>query len=123
MFDPILQPLLELPGVRGIVFCDREGYTVHAFGASGRHAPEERDDFELKVTGAQFATPLDQALQLARDGLGRIQECLLRGSAESLLVHVLPDGYYLILVLEAGAPTARAFQLLRVAAAQVATEI
>jgi len=123
MFDEMLKPLLDLPGARGVVFCDREGFTVHAFGASGRQDKEEADDYELKVTGAQFATPLDQVILHATQNVGMLREVLLRGSNESLLVHVLPDGYYLILVLVAAAPTARAFHLLRAAARKVSTEI
>ena len=123
MFEATLRPLLSLPGARGVVFCDETGETVQAFGASGRSAPEEADDFELRVTGAQFATPIDEVIHKARENLGVLREVLLRGTGESLLVHVLPDGYYLILVLSPEALTGPAFFMLRTVARQVATEI
>lgn len=102
MFDGILQSLVDsLPGARGAVFCDSEGETVQSVGASGRSAPELRDDFDLRVAGAQLATPLEGLRHAAE--LGERAELCVTGSRETLLVRTLPDGYYLVLCLEPAA--------------------
>jgi predicted regulator of Ras-like GTPase activity (Roadblock/LC7/MglB family) len=124
MFATILRELVDdVPGARGAVFCDGQGESVNAIGASGRHAPEMVNDFELRVAAAQLATPLDLAQVRGHDSLGSLKECVIAGGRETLLVHMLPEGYYLLLCLEPDAQTGWAMQRLRAAARRVAVEI
>ena len=123
MFDVILKELIDsVPGARGAVFCDPLGETVNAVGASGRTAPHEQDDFDLRVAGAQLATPLELA---ARDNehVGPILEATITGPRETLLVHLLKDGYYLVLCLEPRALSGLGRHRLRQVAARVDAEI
>jgi hypothetical protein len=124
MFDVILRELIDAtPGARGAVFCDREGETVNSVGASGQTNPELLNDYDLRVAGAQLATPIDLALTNARESMGLLQECVIHGPRETLLVSVLPDGYYIVLCMEPGALTSRAMFRLRGAAKRVVEEI
>ncbi len=124
MFDAILRELIEaVPGARGAVFCDNLGEAVNSVGASGRAAPSELTDFDLRVAGAQLATPLDLARAALATDYGALQECVIGGSHETLLVHLLPEGYYLVLCLEPGAITARGMFWLRQIAKRLAVEI
>jgi hypothetical protein len=124
MFDVILRDLIDsTPGARGAVFCDSEGETVNSIGASGQRNPQLRDDFDLRVAGAQLATPIDLARAHARQTIGLLQECVISGPHETLLVHILPDGYYIVLCMEPGALTSRAMHRLRGAAKRVVVEM
>jgi hypothetical protein len=124
VFDVILRELMEsVPGTRGIVFCDSQGETVNSLGASGRDAPGLLYDFDLRVAGAQLAEPLDLAQANARETLGSVRECVISGGSEIMLVHTLPDGYYLLMCLQPGALVARAMQHLRHTAKRVAVEM
>ena len=77
----------------------------------------------MRVAGAQLATPLDLALTNGRDSIGTLRECVIYGGRESLLVHMLPDGYYIVLCMEPGALTSRAMHQLRSVAMKVAIEM
>lgn len=124
MFDVILRELIEAtPGARGAVFCDSEGETVNSVGASGHRNPNKLDDYDLRVAGAQLATPIDLTLANATETIGSLRECVIHGPQETLLVHILPDGYYLVLCLEPGSLTALAMHRLRHTAKRVAVEI
>jgi deoxyribodipyrimidine photolyase-like uncharacterized protein len=101
------------PGARGAVFCDPLGECVNCVGAAGRKSPGTVDDFELRVTGAQLATAIDDALSKAVHSIGTAQELVVRGRFETLLVHVLKDGYFLVVCLEPDALASRAMQALR----------
>lgn len=123
MFDVILQELLAaVPGARGAVFCDALGETVNAVGASGRSAPTENNDFDLRVAGAQLATPLELSMR-DNEHLGTIVEATITGRYESLLVQPLADGYYLVLCLEPGALIGLGWSKLRLAASRVLAEM
>ncbi len=122
-FDGLLKALvLAVPGVRGAIFCDAEGESVCSVGASGRWSPESLDDFDLKVTGAQLATPLERVEQ-ARSALGSLREMVVRGAGETLLVHALKDGYYLVLCVDPDALAARAAPAARRLASHLAADI
>lgn len=123
MFDVILQELIAaVPGARGAVFCDSLGETVNAVGASGRSAPTENNDFDLRVAGAQLATPLELTMR-DNEHLGAIVEATITGPWESLLVHPLEDGYYIVLCLEPGALIGLGWYRLREAAMRVSAEM
>lgn len=123
MYESLLRELLDrVPGARGAVFCDEFGEAVQALGTSGRSAPFEVDDYDLKVAGAQLAEPLDVVGTTVRE-MGRVRECTIRGERETLLVHTLPDRYYLVLCLAPHASAAVARERMRDVAAKLAREI
>lgn len=117
MYDEILRALIDaVPGARGAVFCDSMGESVNSVGASGRSDPARLNDFDLRVAGAQLATPIDLALRRSAGNLGKIAEFQISGPHETLLVQVLPEGFYVVLCLEPGALVARGrFELGRTA--------
>jgi hypothetical protein len=120
MYDELLRALVDaVPGARGAVFCDSTGESVNAVGSSGRRAPGRRNDFDLRVAAAQLAPPVDRALQ----HLGALRELQVTGASETLLVNVLPEGYFVVLCLEPGALTARGWRQLRLAAGRLALEL
>lgn len=124
MFDDLLRSLVaSVPGARGAVFCDGEGEAVSAIGASGRREPEATGDFDLRVAGAQLATPLELAKRHGQAAIGAPCELVITGARETLLVKMLPDDYYLVVCLEPGALAARGLQRLRAVAEIVAREI
>lgn len=126
MFSRILRQLVEsVPGARGAIFCDEEGEAVETFGISGEKARNAReiDDFDLKVAGAQLAEPLDVARAMAAELLGRPLELCIRGKNETLLLHTLPDGYYLVLCLSPRALTGIGQEQLKLAASRVIREM
>lgn len=124
MFIRILQLLVEgIPGARGAVFCDGEGEAVQSFGFSGPNSAASKDDYELKIAGAQLAEPLDIAGAEAAELLGNTLELCIRGKHETLLVHTLPDGYYLLVCLEPHALVALGQVRLREAARRVRQEM
>lgn len=121
MYDGILQELLDrVPGARGAVFCDDMGESVNAVGASGRTSRGTVNDFDLRIAGAQLATPLERVRLNSAENIGNVGELLIRGPRETLLVHILPEGYYLVLCLEPDALTSRGAHELRLAARRVA---
>lgn len=124
IFDPMLRVILdEVPGARGAVFCDSLGEAVNSVGASGRESPRTLDDFDLRVAGAQLAVPVDQILRHATEDLGTLQELIVRGPRETLLVHYLKDGYFLVVCLAPGALPSQGMAALRRVAARVLVEI
>lgn len=123
MFDVILQELIQsVPGARGAVFCDGLGESVNAIGASGRKAPGRSDDYDLRVAGAQFATPFDLAAQ-HNQFLRHISEATISGPKERLLIQQLQDGYYIVLALEPTALVGLGWHRLRIAASRVLAEM
>jgi predicted regulator of Ras-like GTPase activity (Roadblock/LC7/MglB family) len=124
MFDVFLQELIDaVPGARGAVFCDPEGETVTAIGATGRSDRDQVNDFDLRVLGAQFATPVYLTQRAAEPTWGALRECVVTGKNELLLLHMLPQRYFLILCLEPQALRARGMQQLRSMAARIAAEM
>lgn len=124
MFDAMLRELMDsVPGARGVIFCDPEGETVSAVGASGRHDRENLNDYDLRVTAAQLAGPLEQALSNAVVAIGELQECIITGKKEKLVVHMLKQRYFLVLCLEPTALTGQALHLLRPVANKISEEI
>jgi hypothetical protein len=124
MFDAMLRELIDrVPGARGVIFCDPEGETVSCVGASGRHDKENLDDYDLKVTGAQLAGPLEQVILNASVAMGRMSDCVITGAKEKLVVHMLPQRYFLVLCLEPHALAARGLHHLQVTAVKIAEEI
>lgn len=113
-FRSMLSSLVErAPGARGAVFCDYEGEFV---------ALVVRDpllsEYDLKVFGAQLAAAwLDLENHSTERGAGGIVELRLGCAGGTLLCRALRDGYYVVLVIESGRPSAHAaFELCHTAA-------
>ena len=124
MFDVLLRELIRtVPGARGAVFCDYDGETVTSVGASGKMDHEPMDDFNLRVAGAQFATALILASEKSDSAMGSPRECIIHGKREKLVIHMLPDHYYLVLCLEPNALTGPGLFHVRDAAKVLAAEI
>jgi predicted regulator of Ras-like GTPase activity (Roadblock/LC7/MglB family) len=123
MLDDILRDLIDrIPGARGAIFCDSQGESVSAVGASGRTDVWCLNDYDLRCAGAQFATPLGLALDNATD-LGPLELCTIAGGREKLVIAMLPDRYYVVVCLEPDALTGRAVHHLRLAAELLGSEI
>lgn len=123
MFEEILhQLLLEVPGARGAIFCDPLGESVSCAGRTGEAAPDD-DDYRLKLAGAHLSLPYELAHTVAAQALGAPRELTLFGRGETLLLHALPDGYYVVLCLSPGALVSRGMERLRRTARRLAVEI
>jgi hypothetical protein len=106
-------------GARGAIFCDYEGEFVDL--ALGDPLLSE---YDLKVFGAQLAATwltLDGSAR-AR-GAGNVIELRLTCAGGTLLCNALPDGYYVVLVLERNRPSAAAAFQLRKTSIELAAEL
>lgn len=117
-FRRLLTALLSrVPLARGAIFCDQEGESVELAIAEGRLS-----DFELKVFGAQLAAAFSSLDATARQrGAGGFVELRLSSDKGTLLSCALPDGYYVLLVLDRGSAAA-GFEL-RKTARELAAEL
>jgi len=109
--------LVDVPSAVGAIFLDPEGEAVDWVTRHG-------DPFDLKVEGAYhsiFKRRLDSVAAGAQ--IGPIQSYVSRASTITSLTHALPDGYYLVLVLDRPGSTGQALYQLRRAATIVAREI
>jgi predicted regulator of Ras-like GTPase activity (Roadblock/LC7/MglB family) len=90
-FARILEDLVtRIPGAQGAVLVDGEGEAVDY---AGRLEP-----FGLKLAGAHWQLILND-LRGRLDLLGTPRSVVVRGVSRSFIVHPLPDGYVLVLVL------------------------
>jgi hypothetical protein len=85
--------LARVPGSRAVALVDSEGETVDYAGPI--------DPFEIRVVAAHWRIVLDRAS--GEPQLRRLERLAVRAARRSFLVHVLPDGYALVLVLARGA--------------------
>ncbi len=101
----MLSSLVErAPGARGAVFCDYEGEFVALVARD-----PALSEYDLKVFGAHMAAAwLDLETHSSAQGAGGIVELRLGCAGGTLLCRALPDGYYVMLVLEGGKPSAHA---------------
>ena len=89
-FTPILAALLErLPGAYGAALVDGEGETVDY---SGIAAP-----FDVRVAAAHLQIMLRQVSDYG--ALGAPRWIIVRGGKKSVIIHALPDGYALAVLL------------------------
>jgi hypothetical protein len=109
--------LVDVPTAVGAIFLDEEGETIECVT---RHA----DPYEMKVEGAYhsiFKRRFDQALKAARvSGLSRYT---LTFDRLVTLTEVLPDGYYVVLVMDREGSQALARRHLRRAAGIIARKL
>ena len=116
----MLSSLVErAPGARGAVLCDYEGEFV---------ALVVRDpllsEYELKIFGAQLAAAiLNLQTNSSERGAGNIVELRLGCAGGTLLYRSLRDGYYVMLVLARGQPSALAAFELGHTAAEITTAL
>ncbi|MCD4750444.1 MAG: hypothetical protein K8R59_13825 [Thermoanaerobaculales bacterium] len=109
--------LVDVPAAVGAIFLDEEG---EAIDWVTRH----NDPFDLKVEGAYhsvFKRRFDLVSKATSSG--SLRHYVLRGNSLVSLTHALPDGYYLVLVLDRPGSTGRALYHLRCAADVVAREL
>jgi predicted regulator of Ras-like GTPase activity (Roadblock/LC7/MglB family) len=99
--------VVDVPGAQGAVFVDPEGEAVDF--VARRTTP-----YELKLEGAYHGIFLRRAGQLARlVGAGDLLQVNIGGRKMQAMGMVLRAGYYLVLVMEPGAPRAIAAAAMR----------
>ena len=109
--------LVDIPGAQGAIFLDGEGESV-AFVSRGA------TPFELKLEGAYHGIFLRRAAELG--GLlaaGKLRHLLITGSQMKVVSRALREGYYLVVVLDVGAPVSLAEAALDRAAVVLDREI
>ncbi|TMA28867.1 MAG: roadblock/LC7 domain-containing protein [Deltaproteobacteria bacterium] len=116
----MLSSLVErAPGSRGAVFCDSEGEFVELV---------VRDPilshYDMRVFGAQMAAAwLNLETHATENGAGSIVELRLGCAGGTLLCRALRDGYYVVLLVAPGPPSALAAFELQNAAADIAAAL
>ena len=109
--------LVDVPQAVGAIFVDPEGEAVEWVTRHG-------DPFDLKVEGAYhsiFMRRLENVSASAK--AGPINSLVLEGSRLITLTQALPDGYYVVLVVDRNGSRAQALHRLRRAAGVIAQEI
>jgi len=94
--------LVDVPEAVGAIFLDEEGEAVD-------WVTRHDDPFDLKVEGAYhsiFKRRLD--LLGTTSPIGELRHYIVHGERLTSLTHSLPDGYYLVLVLDRPGPVSRA---------------
>jgi predicted regulator of Ras-like GTPase activity (Roadblock/LC7/MglB family) len=96
--------LVDAPGARAAIFVDPEGEAVE-------YVTHHGNPHGLKLEGAYQGIFLRRAGELARlVDAGGVHTLLVAGAWLQVMTGALRDGYYLVLVMEAGAPVALARQ-------------
>ena len=109
--------LVDVPQAVGAIFVDPEGEAVEWVS---RH----NDPFDLKVEGAYHSIFMRQLEQLTTSvDAGPIDSFVIEGSRLVTLTQALPDGYYVVLVVDRSGSRALALHRLRRAAEVFAKEI
>jgi hypothetical protein len=109
--------LVDIPEAIGAIFLDDEGETVDFVTRHG-------EPFDLKVEGAYqgiFTRQLVAACSAS--GIGKLESFVVEATAFATLTHLLPDGYYVVLVARGPVARARAQHQLRRAAQMLAREL
>ncbi len=103
--------LVEVPEAVGAIFLDAEGEAVE--WVSG----PDRDPYDLKVEGAYhsiFKRQVSEVSEAASNGA--VELYVVEGSETMTLTQLLPDGYYVVLVVRrGGSPGLAKYHLRRVA--------
>ncbi|MFC2144470.1 roadblock/LC7 domain-containing protein [Acidobacteriota bacterium] len=109
--------LVDVPQAVGAIFVDPEGEAVEWVS---RH----NDPFDLKVEGAYHSIFMRQLERLTTSvDAGPIDSFVIEGSRLVTLTQALPDGYYVVLVVDRSGSRAHALHRLRRAAEVFAKEI
>jgi len=109
--------LVDVPHAVGAIFVDPEGESVDWVTRHG-------DPFDLKVEGAYHGIFMRRLEELTTSSkIGPIDSFSLEGSDLVTLTQALPDGYYVVLVVDRSGSQAQALNRLRRAAQVIAKEI
>jgi len=109
--------LVDVPEAIGAIFLDDDGETVEFVTRHG-------EPFDLKVEGAYqglFTRRLGSTFSTA--GIGSLEYFVVEGSELATLTHILPDGYYVVLVARKPVERAKAQHHLRQTAKMLAREL
>ena len=86
--------LVDVPAAVGAIFLDDEGETIECVT---RH----RDPYEMKVEGAYHSIFMRRLQALTRaGGAGELRSYRMVGRRLTSLTEALPDGYYIVLVMD-----------------------
>ena len=109
--------LVDVPHAVGAIFVDPEGESVEWVTRHG-------DPFDLKVEGAYHSIFMRQLENLSTSvKVGAINSFVLEGSQLVTLTQALPDGYYVVLLVDRSGSRAQALYRLRCTAQVIAQEI
>jgi len=109
--------LVDVPRSVGAIFVDPEGEAVEWVTSHG-------DPFDLKVEGAYHSIFMRQLEKITSNAhVGSIHSFVLESSELVTLTQALPDGYYVVLVVDRNCSRAQALHRLRRAAEVIAKEI
>jgi len=109
--------LVDVPQAVGAIFVDPEGESVEWVTRHG-------DPFDLKVEGAYHSIFMRRMeTVVTRMKVGAIDSLVLEGSRLITLTQALPDGYYVVLVVDRSGSRGQALHRLRRAAEVIAQEI
>lgn len=109
--------LVDVPEALGAIFLDDDGETVDFVTRHG-------EPFDLKVEGAIqgiFTRQLGSTFSEA--GIGALEYFVIEGEELATLTHILPDGYYVVLVARKPVARARAQHHLKQTARMLAREL
>ena len=107
--------LVDVPSAIGAILVDPEGEAVEWVS---RHD----DPYQLKIEGA-YQGIFKRQLDDLSNALGRLDAYAIEGERLVSLTHALPQGYYVVLVLDRSGPRAHAMYHLRRTARILAREI
>jgi len=109
--------LVDVPQAVGAIFVDPEGEAVE-------WVTRHNNPFDLKVEGAYHSIFMRRLEQLTTGvNAGPIDSVVIEGSRLVTLTQALPDGYYVVLVVDRSGSRAHALHRLRRAAEVIAKEI
>jgi predicted regulator of Ras-like GTPase activity (Roadblock/LC7/MglB family) len=109
--------LVDVPQAVGAIFVDPEGEAVECVTC-------HNNPFDIKVEGAYHSIFMRQLEQLTTSiDAGSIDSFVIEGSRLVTLTQALPDGYYVVLVVDRSGSRAHALHRLRRAAEVIAKEI
>ena len=109
--------LVDVPEAIGVIFLDYDGETVDFVTRHG-------EPFDLKVEGAYqgiFTRQVNSTVHSA--GIGALECFVIEGDDLATLTHILPAGYYVVLVARRPVARARAQHHLSQTAKMLAREI
>jgi predicted regulator of Ras-like GTPase activity (Roadblock/LC7/MglB family) len=109
--------LVDVPGAQGAIFMDPEGEAIDF--VTRRATP-----YELRLEGAYHGIFLRRAGALAKlIDAGELERLSIRGRQVHVISKALRAGYYLVLLMEAGAPPSVADAAMRRTAEALDREI
>ncbi len=109
--------LVDVPEAVGAIFLDDDGETVDFVTRHG-------EPFDLKVEGAiQGIFTRQLGMTFSEAGIGSLEHFMVEGAELATLTHILPDGYYVVLVARKPVARARAQHHLEQTARMLAREL